>query len=98
MNGDSKREILALARSAHDLTEAAYRTMPATRGGAGWQDKQRVLLADMALHLLQTSLADGELAPEQLQRNLYAILNLSSNFLPQPELAAAAASLLPPPA
>jgi sterol desaturase/sphingolipid hydroxylase (fatty acid hydroxylase superfamily) len=42
--------------------------------------------------------ADGDLAPAQLQRNLYAILNLSANFLPQPELSAAAASLLPPPA
>ena len=98
MNGEIKCEILALVRNAHDLTESAYRAMPATRGGAGWQDKQRILLADMALHLLQTSLADGELAPGQLQRKLYAILNLSSNFLPQQELVAAAESLLAPPA
>jgi hypothetical protein len=96
MNGEIKGEILALSRRAHDLTESAYRAMPATRGGEGWHDKQRVLLADMALHLLQTSLADGDLAPEQLQRNLYAILNLSRNFLPQPELAAAAEAMLPP--
>jgi hypothetical protein len=98
MNGEIKREILALAHQAHSLTESAYRAMPAIRGGEGWHNKQRVLLADMALHLLQTSLADGDLAPAQLQRNLYAILNLSANFLPQPELSAAAASLLPPPA
>jgi hypothetical protein len=95
MNGEIKREILALAHSAHELTESAYRAAPAVRGGAGWTEKQRILLADMSLHLLQTSLADGELSTEQLQRNLYAILNLSAQFLPQQELLGAAQALLP---
>lgn len=98
MNGELKREILVLVRDAHALTESAYRAAPAVRGDAGWHDKQRILLADMAMHLLQTALADGALAPDQLQRNLYAILNISSTFLPQPELPLAAKALLPPPA
>lgn len=98
MNGQLKRDILALVRDAHELTESAYRAAPDVRGDAGWNEKQRILLADMAMHLLQTALADGELSPEHLQRNLYAILNISGNFLPQHELDKVAAALLARPA
>ncbi len=93
MDEVTRQAIAALGREAHDLTEAAYRQDPAVRGGAGWPDKQRLLLADMALHLLQTALRDGPLPPEELKRNLYAILTISDQFLPGHGLKASAGQL-----
>ncbi|HEX8612826.1 MAG TPA: hypothetical protein VF800_16175 [Telluria sp.] len=85
-----KKEIVALGRKAHDLTEAAYRNHASTRGEGGWTDKQRILLADMALHLLQTALRDGELSADELKRNLYAVLTISDQFIPDDGLKAIA--------
>lgn len=82
MDETVRTEIAALARRAHDLTEAAYQLDPSTRDGPGWADKQRILLADMALHLLQTAVKDGELSVDDLKRNLYAILTVSEQFVP----------------
>ncbi|NIA00448.1 hypothetical protein [Massilia sp. CCM 8734] len=82
MDEAMKKEIAALGHTAHDLTESAYRSHPSTRGEAGWADKQRILLADMALHLLQTALRDGALPADELRRNLYAILTVSDQFIP----------------
>ncbi|WP_267877645.1 tyrosine-type recombinase/integrase [Massilia frigida] len=36
----------------------------------------------MALHLLQTALRDGELSADELKKNLYSILTLSGQFIP----------------
>jgi hypothetical protein len=41
-----------------------------------------VLLADMALHLLQTSLKEGALSEADLKRNLFSILTISDQLLP----------------
>ena len=89
-----KNEILALGRKAHEMTESAYQQHGASRGEANWPEKQRILLADMSLHLLQTALADGELSAEQLQRNLYAILTISDQFIPGRGMKDCAAKLL----
>ena len=94
MDEATRSEIAALGRQAHALTEAAYRRHPATRGDDAWADKQRILLADMALHLLQTAMKDGELAPDELKRNLYAILSVSDGFLPGCGLKGSAERLL----
>jgi hypothetical protein len=85
-----KNEIVVLGRKAHDLTESAYRTHASTRGEPGWTEKQRILLADMALHLLQTALRDGELSADELKRNLYSILTVSDQFIPDCGLKASA--------
>ena len=90
MDEASRSEIAALGRKAHELTESAYRAHAATRGGPGWPDKQRILLADMALHLLQTALRQGELPAAELRRNLYAILTISDQFVPDAGLKASA--------
>ena len=82
-----------LAHRAHDLTESAYRQHAATRGEPGWPERQRILLADMALHLLQTALRDGELSADDLKRNLYSILTVSDQFLPDHGLKATAERL-----
>lgn len=83
----SSDTILALSRQAHDLTEAAYRAHPAVKGDAAWPDRQRMLLADMALHLVQTALRDGAVDTAKLKNNLYAILTISAPFLPEKALA-----------
>lgn len=93
MDEAARKEILSLIRSAHDLTESSYQQDSASRGDAGWAGKQRILLADMALHLLQTSLKDGELSEEGLKRNLYSILTISDQFIPGHDLKAVADQL-----
>ncbi len=40
----------------------------------------------MALHLVQTAMRDGPLSEEHLKRNLFAILTISDQFLPESEL------------
>ncbi len=81
MDDAIRQEILAMSRTAHSLTEESYQQDPSTRGDSGWIEKQRSLLADMALHLLQTSLKEGELSEEGLKRNLFSILTISDQFV-----------------
>jgi hypothetical protein len=81
MDKETRKEILSLGRTAHDLTELSYQQNPAKREDAEWAEKQRILLADMALHLLQTALKDGELSQEGLKRNLFSILTISDQFI-----------------
>lgn len=90
MDAASRKEILSMGRTAHALTESGYQQDGSTRGDAGWADKQRVLLADMALHLLQTALNDGDLSEEGLKRNLFSILTIADQFIPGHDLKAAA--------
>lgn len=89
----TKEEILSQSRRAHRLTEASYQQNPSKRGDEGWADKQRILLADMALHLLQTSLRNGEISTEDLKRNLFSILTISDQFMPGHDLQAVADEL-----
>lgn len=96
MIDDTHRQILALARNAHDLTEATYQADPAVKGDLLWADKQRTLLADMALHLVQTALGDGPISQDKLKNNLYAILTISDQFLPEHQLGEVAGKLITP--
>lgn len=90
-----RQEILAMSRTAHSLTEESYQQNPSTRGDSGWNEKQRILLADMALHLLQTSLKEGELSEEGLKRNLFSILTISDQFVHDHDLKTFAETLTP---
>jgi hypothetical protein len=49
-------------------------------------ERRRLLLADMAIHLLQTAIAPGEIELNKLKNNLHAILTISDAFLPHAEL------------
>ena len=55
-----------------------------------------MLLADMALHLLQTAMKDGELSEEGLKRNLFSILTISDQFIQGHDLKAVADKLYSP--
>jgi hypothetical protein len=45
-------------------------------------ERRRLLLADMAIHLLQTAVKPGDIELDKLRNNLHAILTLSDPLLP----------------
>jgi hypothetical protein len=94
MDKETRQQALALGRDAHALTENAYRADVAVKGSPGWDQKQRILMADMSLHLLQTALQEGELDVARLKQNLYAILTIAAPLLPSHDLARQAQALL----
>ena len=86
MDQSTRADIAAQGWHIHGIVEEAYRRHPAIRTdppSADWLEKQRLLLADMAIHLLQTSLRPGDIALDQLRNNLHAILTISHGFLPE---------------
>ena len=69
----------------HAVVEEAALRHTAVKGEgepSQWRDKQRLLLADMAIHLLQTALRPGEIELDKLRNNLHAIMTISDGFLP----------------
>ena len=82
MNIDDRLKILKTSWELHSQVEASYLDNPAKLGDDGWLEKQRTLLADMALHLLQTSIRPGEIELDKLRNNIHAILTISDQFLP----------------
>jgi len=70
----------------HSSVENSYLSNPAIKGDDQWLEKQRILLADMALHLLQTAMQPGNIELDKLKNNLHAILTISDQFLPNAEL------------
>ena len=94
MDDDTRNELIRTGWAIHGAVEQAYRDHPATRAEpAAWRDKQRLLLADMAIHLLQTALKPGAVELERLQDNLHAILTIADPFLPHAELKGATGKL-----
>ncbi|MEH6537976.1 MAG: hypothetical protein V7719_16360 [Psychroserpens sp.] len=86
MKDDNKIELIKTSWELHDQVETAYLNHKAKQGDSEWLEKQRLLLADMALHLLQTSMKPGDIKSERLRDNLHAILTISDQFLPKAEL------------
>ena len=93
MNNDDRLKILETSWKLHSQTESSYRNDPAKKGDDTWLEKQRILLADMALHLLQTSIKPGEIELDKLRNNLHSILTITDQFLPEAGLKKAAEKL-----
>ena len=87
MTEQERDKIIAESWRAHALIESDYMNNTAVKGDEKWLQKQRILLADMALHLLQTALNPGSLKTDQLKNNIYSILTIADQFLPQAKLA-----------
>lgn len=83
MNDAQRQDIIRISRELHDQIEQCYLANPAGSADPDWPQKQRLLLADMALHLLQTALNPVSLDTDKLKNNLHAILTISDQFLPQ---------------
>lgn len=87
MDDLTRAELIRTGWEMHGVVEDALLRHPAIKGtGADWLDKQRLLLADMAIHLLQTALEPGEIELDKLRNNLHAILTIADQFLPHAEL------------
>lgn len=84
----SKEKITAIktSRKLHDQVESSYLALMATRGSKNWEEKQRYLLADMALHLYQTAMNPGRLKLDELRNNIHAIATISDQFIPNAKL------------
>ena len=86
MNEDLRLSIINTSWELHSQVEASYLKNQAKQGDDAWLEKQRILLADMALHLLQTSVSPGEIELDKLRNNLHAILTITDQFLPGADL------------
>ena len=86
MNKNEKLKMLKTSWELHSIVEASYLKNEAKKGEGGWLEKQRILLADMALHLLQTSIQPDEIDLDKLRKNLHAILTITDQFLPKSDL------------
>lgn len=83
MDDDKRNGLIRMGWDIHAIVEDSYHAHPAGRNdGDAWLEKQRLLLADMAIHLLQTAIAPGAIEREQLRNNLNAILVIADRFLP----------------
>jgi hypothetical protein len=82
MDDLTRADIIKTSWGIHRVVEERLLGHPATRDSHDWLDKQRLLLADMAIHLLQTALKPGDIELDKLQNNLHAILTISDRFLP----------------
>jgi len=88
-----KLELIKTSWELHGQVEASYLNHKASRGDDKWMEKQRFLLADMALHLLQTAIKPGDIDLERLRDNIHAILTISDDFLPKAGLKEATSRL-----
>lgn len=86
MNKVDRLKIIETSWELHSQVEASYLDNQAKQGDEEWLEKQRMLLADMALHLLQTSIHPDEIELDKLRNNLHAILTITNRFLPNADL------------
>lgn len=86
MTDDDKRDLIKTSWDLHNQVETAYLNHKAKKNDTEWLEKQRFLLADMALHLLQTAMKPDDIELERLRDNLHAILTISDGFLPKSNL------------
>ncbi len=86
MNDLEKQQLINSSWELHRVIENSYLTHPASKGDELWLEKQRILLADMAIHLLQTAINPGSIELDKLKNNLHAILTISDQFLPEAKL------------
>jgi len=93
MNKLNKEDIIKQSWEIHAQVESHYLSLKAKKGDDDWLEKQRILLADMALHLLQTALNPDDIELDKLKNNLNSILVISDQFLPEAELKNAADKL-----
>lgn len=86
MNQEERLRVIKTSWELHSQVEASYLSSQAKPGDDEWLEKQRFLLADMALHLLQTSMEPGEIELDKLRNNLHSILTITDQFLPEANL------------
>ncbi|TJY35930.1 hypothetical protein [Pontimicrobium aquaticum] len=86
MTKAEQQKIIDTSWELHGKVETSYLNHPANKHDDEWLEKQRLLLADMALHLLQTSMSLEEIKLDRLRDNIHAILTIADQFLPNADL------------
>ena len=86
MNEEERKELIKTSWDLHSIVENSYLEYTAAKGDEQWLEKQRILLADMAIHLLQTAVKPGDIDLDKLKGNLHAILTITDQFLPAADL------------
>lgn len=87
MDEEMRKALSRMGWDIHAAVEQAYLSHPATKHAPiDWKEKQRLLLADMAIHLLQTAIQPGPIELEKLKNNVHAILTIADQFLPHAQL------------
>lgn len=86
MSTEEKLKMLDVSRELPRTVETSYLNNPTKNGDKNWMEKQPILLADTALHLLQTAIGPGEVKLDGLRHNLQAILIITDRFLPNADL------------
>jgi len=82
MTKEERLKIIHTSWDIHSKVETSYLNNPVKPRDDNWLEKQRILLADIALHLLQTSISPGEIKLNKLRNNLHSILTITDQFLP----------------
>lgn len=86
VNNAERKELINTSWKLHSAVENSYLSNPAVKGDEQWLEKQRILLADMAIHLLQTAIKPGDIELDKLANNIHSILTISDQFLPNANL------------
>ena len=86
MNDFERKELIEESGKLHNIVESSYLSNTAKKDDEQWLEKQRILLADMAIHLLQTAIKPGVLEVEKLTNNIHAILTIADQFIPHAKL------------
>lgn len=81
LDNEQKQQLIDLTWQIHERVEQSYLEDKSVKGSEGWQNKRRLLLADMAIHLLQTALKPEALDEQRLQQNLYSVLTVADDLL-----------------
>jgi hypothetical protein len=82
MNNNDRDTLIKTSWELHALVERSYSANVAAKNSDQWLEKNRLLLADMAIHLLQTAIKPGELEISRLKQNIYAVLVVTDDFMP----------------
>jgi hypothetical protein len=88
MTDEQKEALIAQSWQMHEIVEQGYLDESA-KNSSQRLEKQRLLLADMALHLLQTALNPGDIKLDKLTNNVHSIMTIADQYLPDAELAKA---------
>ena len=86
MKHPNVKNLIKCCWELHDAVDSNYISPPVKKGDEKWLDKQRILLTDMAIQLLQTAVEPGDINLHKFTNNLNAILTRSNQFLPKAEL------------
>lgn len=83
MNLENRKEVLKLVDAAHAKVESYYPETPVYKNTTEWEEKRRLLLADLSLHLAQDALKGESINEDLLRNHLFAILKICSEFFPE---------------